>query len=107
MQVGMMADITVFDPLRAKAESTYKAGEQGRPTSGIPYVIVSGRIVVKDSRFQKIWAGQPVRYPAEPKGRFESMTAEQWIERYSINVDAPPAEDFSMGPASAGARGVR
>jgi len=68
MQVGMVADITIFDPLKAKAESTFKQGEQGRPTSGIPYVIVNGQIVVKESKFQKVWAGQPIRFPVEAKG---------------------------------------
>jgi len=81
MQVGMVADITIFDPLNARAESTFKQGEQGRPSSGIPYVIVNGQIVVKDSRFQKVWAGQPIRFPVEASGRAEPISAGQWIKR--------------------------
>jgi len=100
--VGKVADITIFDPLKAKAESTFKQGEQGRPTSGIPYVIVNGQMVVKESRFQKVWAGQPIRYPVEATGRFEPTSAAEWIERYSINT--PPIDDSSMGPQSAGAK---
>jgi len=104
MQVGKVADITIFEPLKARAESTFKQGEQGKPSSGIPYVIVNGQIVVNKSRFQKVWAGQPIRFPVEASGRFEPISAEQWIKRYSINVNVPPVDDFSMGPASAGAR---
>jgi len=43
LQVGKVADITIFDPLKAMAESTFKQGVQGRPTSGIPYVVVNGQ----------------------------------------------------------------
>jgi len=103
--VGMVADITIFDPLKAKAESTFKQGEQGRPTSGIPYVIVNGQIVVKESKFQKVWAGQPIRFPVEAKGRYEPVSAEQWIKRFSINV--PPMDDSATGPQSAGAKGAQ
>jgi len=105
MQVGMVADITIFDPLKAKAESTFKQGEQGRPTSGIPYVIVNGQIVVKESKFQKVWAGQPIRFPVEAKGRYEPISAEQWIKNFSINV--PPMDDSAVGPHSAGAKGAQ
>ncbi len=105
MQVGMVADITIFDPLNAKAESTFKQGEQGRPTSGIPYVIVNGQVVVKKSKFQKVWAGQPIRFPVEEKGRYEPISAQQWIERYAINV--PNIDDSATGPQSAGAKGVK
>jgi len=67
MQHGMVADITIFDPEKVTDNSTYKAGEQGLPTTGIPYVIVSGKMVVKDSKFQYgVWAGQPIRCPANP-----------------------------------------
>ena len=105
MQVGMVADITIFDPLKAKSEATFKQGEQGRPTSGIPYVIVNGQVVVRDSKFQKVWAGQPIRFPVEDKGRFEPISATQWIERFSINV--PAIDDSGMGPQSAGAKGAQ
>jgi len=58
--------------------------------------------VVKDSKFQKVWAGQPIRFPVEAKGRFETVAVDKWIERYSINV--PPLDDSAVGPNSAGAK---
>jgi len=94
MQEGMVADITIFDPETVTDNSTYKAGEQGLPTTGIPYVIVSGKMVVKDSKFQKIRAGQPIRFPVEEKGRFVPASVEEWIEEHSIPLhDCPASPD--------------
>jgi hypothetical protein len=94
MQEGMVADITIFDPETVTDNSTYKAGEQGLPTTGIPYVIVSGKTVVKDSEFQKVCAGQPIRFPVEEKGRFVPASVEEWIEEHSIPVhDCPASPD--------------
>jgi len=50
MQENMVADITVFDPKTVTDNATYKAGEHGLPSTGIPYVIVNGRIIVTDSK---------------------------------------------------------
>jgi len=87
MQEGMVADITIFDPENVVDKATYKAGEQGMPTYGIPYVIVGGRMVVKDSEFQKgVWAGQPIRFPVEEKGRFVPATVEQWLKTFTIDT---------------------
>jgi len=86
MQAGMVADITIFDPDKVMDKATYKAGEQGLPTAGIPYVIVNGQFVVKDSEFQKVWAGQPIRFPVEEKGRFVPASVEDWIDEFSISV---------------------
>lgn len=94
MQHGMVADITIFDPEKVTDNATYKMGEQGLPTTGIPYVIVSGKMVVKDSKFHKIWAGQPIRFSLEDKGRFVPASVEKWIETYSIPVtDCPASPD--------------
>lgn len=84
MQEGMVADITIFDPENVTDNATYKAGEQGKPSSGIPYVIVSGKLVVEDSEFKKVWAGQPIRFPVEPKGRFKPLTQEEWLRQRAI-----------------------
>ena len=60
LQVGKDADITVFDPKTVKDNSTMKDG--GLPSTGIPYVIVSGTIVVRDSRVLKgVYPGKPIR----------------------------------------------
>jgi len=42
------------------------------PSSGILYLIVNDTIVVTDSRVLKdVFPGQPIRYPAESKGRYQ------------------------------------
>jgi N-acyl-D-aspartate/D-glutamate deacylase len=42
---GKIAVITLFDPKTVTDNATYKAGENGLPSTGIPYVIVNGTIV--------------------------------------------------------------
>ncbi|MDH3991458.1 MAG: amidohydrolase family protein [Gammaproteobacteria bacterium] len=60
MQVGMDADITIFDPDKVTDNSTNKDG--ALPSTGIPYVIVNGTVVVKDSKVLKgVYPGQPIR----------------------------------------------
>ena len=82
MQEGMVADITIFDPENVRDNSTYKAGEQGTPTTGIPYVIINGQIVVKDSKVLQVFAGQPIRYPVEDKGRYEPVSEKDWLLQF-------------------------
>lgn len=86
MQEGMVADIVIFDPENVTDNATYKAGEQGLPSSGIPYVIVNGQMVVKDNDFQKVWAGQPIRFPIEDQGRFTPLTTEEWTGQFAIST---------------------
>lgn len=60
LQEGMDADITIFDPENVKDNSTMKDG--GLPSTGIPYVVVNGTIVVKDSKVLKgVYPGQAIR----------------------------------------------
>ena len=62
LQEGMDADITIFDPATVTDNSTLKQGENALPSTGIPYVIVNGKIVVKDSVAQQgVYAGKPIR----------------------------------------------
>jgi len=62
LQEGMIADITVFDPQRVTDNATYILGSQGLPSTGIPYVIVNGVLVVEDSEVLGVFPGLPVRY---------------------------------------------
>jgi N-acyl-D-glutamate deacylase len=80
MQEGMVADITVFDPDTVTDHATYEKGTL--PSTGIPYVVVNGVIVVKDSRVLKgVNPGQPIRF--EPvKSRFEPITLDGWYKTY-------------------------
>ena len=84
MQQGVVADITMLDPEKVTDRSTYETGEEGRPTTGILYVIVNGRMVVKDSECQKVWARQPSRFPVEQKGRFVPISVEKWTRNFAI-----------------------
>ena len=67
MQEGMIADITVLDPETVQENSDYGPGENGLPTTGIPYVLVNGHIVVRDSVVDlDVRVGQPIRFePSE------------------------------------------
>jgi N-acyl-D-glutamate deacylase len=64
VQVGADADITIFDPATIKDNSTPQQG--GLPSTGIPYVVVNGTTVVKDSKVLKgVFPGQPIRLPVQ------------------------------------------
>lgn len=93
VQVGKVADLTLFDPDTVTDHATYKAGEQGLPSTGIPYVIVNGTIVVKDSEVLPVKPGQPIRYPVKEKGRFEPVDVNKWISENTIVSNAIPAVD--------------
>jgi N-acyl-D-glutamate deacylase len=80
MQKGMVADITIFDPEKVTNNATYAKGTL--PSTGIPYVVVNGTIVVKDSKVLKgVYPGQPIRF--EPvKSHFEPISIENWTKTY-------------------------
>ncbi len=59
IQVGMDADLTVFDPLRVIDRATYD--EPARPSEGVRHVIVAGRPVVREGEVLDAMAGLPVR----------------------------------------------
>jgi len=62
VQEGAIADITIFDPNTVKDTADWKEGMNSLPSEGIPYVIVNGTIVVKDSKVLKdVYPGQAIR----------------------------------------------
>lgn len=64
MQEGADADITIFDERKVTDNSSLDKGKNALPSTGIPYVIVNGKIVVKNSKVLKnVFAGQPIRAP--------------------------------------------
>lgn len=64
MQKGADADITIFDPETVTENSTID--EPGLPSTGIPFVLVNGTVVVKDSKVLKdVFPGKPVRMPVK------------------------------------------
>lgn len=61
---GADLDITVFDPKTVRQNATPANG--GLPSTGIPYVVVNGTIVVKDSQVLKgVYPGRPIRQPVQ------------------------------------------
>jgi hypothetical protein len=99
MQEGMVADIVVFDPVNVVDNSTYLQGTL--PTTGIPYVLVNGVPVVRDSVVQRdVYPGQPIRFPVEEEGRFEPVSEDAWIRNnlispegcYGLDVEALPGD---------------
>jgi hypothetical protein len=59
IQAGKDADITVFDPETVQDNSTMKDG--GIPSTGIPYVLVNGTVVVRDSEtVDDVFPGKPI-----------------------------------------------
>ncbi|WP_158589054.1 amidohydrolase family protein [Alginatibacterium sediminis] len=60
MQVNKDADITIFDPAGVQDNSTLTAA--GLPSTGIPYVLVNGTVVVKDSKvLEGVYPGLAVK----------------------------------------------
>ena len=58
--------------------------------------MVNGTIVVKDSKVQKVFPGQPIRYPVEAKGRFKPLERDAYIKAI-IGVDYIDLDDETMG----------
>jgi N-acyl-D-glutamate deacylase len=46
------------------------------PSTGIPYVLVNGVVVVKDSTVQKVFPGKPIRFPVMETGRLDQIEIE-------------------------------
>jgi len=83
MQEGMVADITIIDPATVTDNATYAKGTL--PTTGIPFVIVNGTIVVKDSVVLKdVYPGQPIRFPVEDAPRFQPLSVDAWQNEFLV-----------------------
>jgi hypothetical protein len=76
VQVGADADIVVFNPDTVSDNSTYEPGKGALPSTGIPYVLVNGVVVVKDSKVQKVFPGKPIRFPVLETGRLDQISIE-------------------------------
>lgn len=87
VQLGMVADLVIFDAENVTEKATFKAGKNGLPSQGIPYVLVNGTLVVNESKVLKgVNAGQAIRFPVEEKGRFVPVSAEAWKKDNLIDV---------------------
>ena len=88
VQESMVADLVLFDPDAVTDHADYKAGTNGLPSTGIPWVIVKGDIVVENSKvLRHVRSGQPIRYPVENEGRFETISAAGWLEKHSVDLE--------------------
>ena len=82
MQEGMVADITIFDPETVTDNGTYMVGENGNPSTGIPYVLVNGVVMVRDSVVADgVYPGQAIRFEPEGEGRFEPLAKEKYLDK--------------------------
>jgi hypothetical protein len=82
LQEGMIADITIFDPDTITDNAGYKLGTNGLPSSGIPYVLVSGTLVVEDSKVKDdVYPGQEIRFPVQEKGRWVPLERKSYLEK--------------------------
>jgi N-acyl-D-aspartate/D-glutamate deacylase len=64
LKLGAIADITIFDPQTVSDNAAWADGKYSLPSTGIPFVIVNGTIVVKDSEvLEDVFPGQPIRNP--------------------------------------------
>jgi N-acyl-D-glutamate deacylase len=64
IQEGKDADITIFDPKTVKDNSTMADG--GLPSTGIPYVLVNGTVVVRDSEnVNDVFPGKAIKGSAK------------------------------------------
>jgi len=99
VQVGKIADLTLIDPDEVTDNSTMKRGEQGLPSTGLPYVIVNGTIVVKNNEVLPVKPGKPIRFPVEEKGRFKPVNISEWLENYTIPVESIHLDDTGAADA--------
>jgi N-acyl-D-glutamate deacylase len=83
VQVGKIADLTLFDPLTVTDQATYKAGENGLPSVGIPYVMVKGVFVVKGSKVVDVKPGNAIRYPVEATGKHVPIDTTLWLQEFT------------------------
>jgi len=101
MQEGMVADITIFDPENVTEHATFKSGTSGLASTGIPYVLVNGTVVVSDSKVLKdVYPGQSLRFPIEAQGRFVPATGKSWLKTYTIKTNPPTidVDDSVLNP---------
>lgn len=89
MQEGMVADIVIFDADTVTEHATYQSGTSGLPSTGIPFVLVNGTVVVRNSKVLKdVSSGQAIRFPVEEKGRFVPVSGDAWLNAYTVEAGA-------------------
>jgi hypothetical protein len=63
VQPSMVADLTLLNPDTVKETASMKSGERASQPVGIPYVLVSGEVIVDNGEYQVgARPGKPIRY---------------------------------------------
>lgn len=91
MQEGMIADITIFDPQTIHDRASMVIGNRAAAPEGIPYVLVSGKFVVRNGQSQ-IGArpGQAIRYDPITSGEIKLDYGDKV---YQWHADLPDYQD--------------
>jgi hypothetical protein len=65
LKPGAIADISIFDPVTVSDKAGWDKGTNSLPSTGIPFVIVNGTVVVKNSGVRNdVFPGQAIRNAA-------------------------------------------
>jgi len=87
LQPGMIADITIFHPKQITDRASLKIGQRGQFSTGIPYVMVNGALVVDKGKSQlEAKPGQPVRYDVITDGEVSTDLNDK---KYQWHADLP------------------
>jgi len=98
VQVGKIADLTLFNPETVAPSASYKSGENGLPSKGIPFVIVNGVVVVDNHKVVDVRPGQSIRFPIEKTPRFQPVDVNHWINEHTImSHPIPDLDDTGAG----------
>ena len=77
------------DQMPPTDNATYMLGSNGLPSTGIPYVLVNGTVMVRDSKvIDGVYPGQPIRYPMKEKGRWVPLEKKSYLENL-VRPDQP------------------
>jgi N-acyl-D-glutamate deacylase len=92
----MIADISIFQPEEVTDNATYAKGTL--PSTGIPFVLVNGTVVVENSVVLKgANPGQAIRFAPEPS-RFEPIREDKWKHIYTVSgVEFGGTDPFGCG----------
>ncbi|MGI9435976.1 MAG: hypothetical protein ACR2Q4_14310 [Geminicoccaceae bacterium] len=102
MQEGMIADITIFDPETITETSSMQQGMNESFTQGIPYVLVSGRIIIDEGVANiALKPSQPIRYPIITEGQIELDLGDKEFT-WHADIETPDDEhaEFPDRPAA-------
>ncbi|WP_299425114.1 hypothetical protein [uncultured Shimia sp.] len=102
MQEGMIADITIFNPDTITETSSMKKGMNGSFTKGIPFVLVSGQVIIDGGvAVPDLKPGQQIRYPVITDGEIDLDLGDKPFT-WHADIDTPDDEhsEFPDRPAA-------